>query len=370
MEAPSLSLSLSSALGTRPGAPYCDACPLPPTLRKLSNWPADAWKVSTPAVPAPVDTPRWIVPFCRTWASSAQARSSASQPRSARVTFGADYCRHERVDRLGTVTDRVGHNTGGLGALLAAADNKAERVVVAHRCNPANHHCRRIDRHRIAPQCCGIARQCRAARSQRDGAIGKRIACCPQSNGIARVDEWKYVGVVFGRHRRAGRERRLHRTGNRTRRRISDSRSLRTKTLAIDQAVRRRRTTRLRHCGECDGTARQHYADGSEQAAAHSQTAPRRHVRDNRIMHRLTGGRPPSAFSILFIEHLLFSISGRVITDHRTPDLHVSRRGFIERSSSPSPRFTSKNKRHRVRGRRTAYTKYVTPDGFIEHPNN
>ncbi len=276
-------------------------CPLQTTLRKLSHWPADDRSVNTSASPAAVDAQRWIVPFCRTWASCLQFRSSASQPRIARVTAGADHCRHERVDRLGTVTDRVGHNTGGLGGLLVAADNKAERVVVAHRCNPANHHCRRIDRHRIAPQCCGIARQCRAARSQRAGAIGKRIACCPKSNDIARVDEWKYAGVVFGRHRRAGRERRLHCTGNRTRRRVSDSRSLRTQTLAIDHAVRRRRTTRLRHCGECDGTARQHYADGSDQAAAHRQTAPRRHVRDNRIMHRFTGERPPSAFSILFI---------------------------------------------------------------------
>lgn len=142
-------LSLSSALGARPSAPYSDACPLPPTLRKLSNWPADAWKVSTPAVLAPVDTPRWIVPFCRTWASCLQFRSSASQRRSARVTAGADYCRHERVDRIGTATDRAGHNTGGLGGLLVAADNKAERVVVVHRCNSANHHCRCADRHRI-----------------------------------------------------------------------------------------------------------------------------------------------------------------------------------------------------------------------------
>ncbi len=336
------SLSLSSALGTRPSAPYSDARPLQTTLRKLSHWPADAWKVSTPAVPAPVDTPRWIVPFCRTWASCLQFRSSASQSRSARVTAGADYCRHEYVDRLGTVTDRVGHNTGGLGGLLVAADNKAERVVVVHRCNSANQHCRRIDRHRIAPHGCGIALQCRAARSQRACAIGKRIACCPQSNGIARVDEWKHVGVVFGRHCRVGQERRLHCAGNRNRQRVSDSRSLRTKTLAIDHTVRRRRTTRLRHCGECDGSARQHYADGSDQAAAHSQTAPRRHVRDNQIMHRLTGGRPPSAFSILFIEHLLFSISGRVITDHRTPDLRASRQGFIERSSSLPLRFTRK----------------------------
>ncbi len=239
---------------------------------------------------------------------------------------------------------------------------KPNTFVVVHRRNPTDRHCRRADRNPIAPHRGRIARQCQVARSQRAGAIGKRIACCPKSNDIARVDEWKHIGVIFGRHRRAGRERRLHCAGNRTRRRVSDSRSLRTQTLAIDHAVRRRRTTRLRHCGECDGSASPHYTDGSDQAAAHRQTAPRRHIRDNRIMHRLTGGRPPSAFSILFIEHLLFSISGRVITDHRTPDFRASRRGFIERSSSLSPRFTLKNKRRRVRGRRAAYTKDVTLD--------